>query len=177
MVTSEEIEEAKQGGKAFEELWQKERGMIRFEMFRDRSRMNGREDFELLAQTGLWHSLLRYDHTRGASFETYAKRCMLSAIYGELGRTRYAPEMVELEKALGAKITLGGCDRVEPVRWEILDNFGRMLMGDEKQVWHALVEDGSEWEYELAQSLGMSLALFSYRKRELFRRFVEYLYG
>lgn len=169
MVTLEEIEEARRGGKAFERLWQKERGMIRFEAFRDRSRMNTREDFELLAQVGLWRSVQSYDCSRGASFESFAKLSMLSVIYDELTRTRNAPERVEIAEA---------CDRVvESVPWELLDDFGKRLSENARRVWQALISDPSLREHELAQHLGLSFANFSEIKRPIRRKFVEYLYG
>ena len=178
--------------------------MIRFEAFRDRSRMNTREDFELLAQVGLWRSVQSYDCSRGASFESFAKLSMLSVIYDELTRTRNAPERVEIAEA---------CDRVvESVPWELLDDFGQQLGGDDKRVWGIFVEgpnfavviesrikdrrskslgadslpvlgwvrqsgNGGEWDREIARSLGMSIAVFSRRKQGLFRRFTEYLYS
>jgi len=173
MVTQEEIEDAKCGGKAFEKLWQKERGMICFETFRDRSRMNTREDFELLAQVGLWRSVQSYDCSRGASYETWARSCMLSAIYSELVRTKFAPEREELS---------ADSDRaVEPVcwelLWELLDDFGKQLSENARRVWQALRSDPSLREYEIAEHLGMSFANFSEIKRPMRRKFVEYLYG
>jgi len=131
--------------------------------------MNGREDFELLSQVGLWFSVQHYDSTRGASFETFARLCMLSEIYSELAKTCDVPEMLVITDA---------SDRaVEPVHWELLDDFGEQLSGNAKRVWRALISDPSLREYELAQHLGVSFANFSEIKRPIRRKFVEYLYG
>lgn len=85
-MTAELIEQAKLGDSvAFVEIWEELKGIFLFRTWYDPTGMDTREDFEMLAQEGLWEGICSCEFTREGA-KTYLVKSMLNRVRNEVHR-------------------------------------------------------------------------------------------